>query len=107
MKTIMTSNWRPLRCALCTLLIGIATLWAMPRSARAQLLYVVQNTANSVGEYNVITGAVINANFITGLSGPGGLAVASLAPATPGVFNLPTVPEVPSEAAHNFDTPKR
>jgi len=26
-----------LRCALCTLLIGIAALWAMPRSARAQL----------------------------------------------------------------------
>src|SRR5271166_3778307 len=43
MKTIMTSNSRPLRRALCTLLLGIATLWAMPRNASAQL-YVSQVT---------------------------------------------------------------
>jgi PEP-CTERM motif len=36
MKTIITSNWRPLRRAFCTiLLLGIAELWAMPGSARA------------------------------------------------------------------------
>jgi hypothetical protein len=63
------------RRALCTLLLGIAALWAMPKSARAQLLYVVQNTANSVGEYNATTGAAINANLITGLNGPVGLVL--------------------------------
>src|SRR5271166_4018835 len=74
MKTIITSNWRPMRRALCTLLIGIAAFWAAPRSARAQL-YVVQfgnGAANSgrVGEYDAATGATINANFITGLDSP-------------------------------------
>ena len=76
MKTIITSNWRPLRRALCTLLLGIAMLWAMPRNARAQLLYVGQTGNSSVGEYNATTGAAINANFITGLNEPEGLAVA-------------------------------
>ena len=76
MKTIITSNWRPLRPALCTLLLGIAALWAMPRSARAQL-YVTQQTGvgSTVGEYNATTGAAINANFITGLDDPYGLAL--------------------------------
>ena len=37
MKTITTSNSRPLRRALCTLLLCIAALWAMPRSAHAQV----------------------------------------------------------------------
>jgi hypothetical protein len=37
MKTIITSNWRPLDRALCTLLLGIAADWAMPKSAPAQL----------------------------------------------------------------------
>jgi len=77
MKTIVTSNWRPLRRALCALLLGIAALWAMPRSARAQL-YVSQpgigpNTG-IVGLYDATTGAPINANFITGLNG--GIALA-------------------------------
>jgi hypothetical protein len=40
MKTIITSNSRPLRRALCTLFLGIAALWAMLRNAQAQLLYV-------------------------------------------------------------------
>ena len=58
-------------------LIGIAVLWALPRNAHAQHLYVtnVRGTA-VVSEYNAITGEVINANLITGLIGPGtGLAV--------------------------------
>ena len=38
-KTIITSNWRPLRPALCTLLLGIVVLWAMPRNASAQLYF--------------------------------------------------------------------
>jgi hypothetical protein len=37
MKTIIISDGRPLHRALCTLLLGIAALWAMPRSARAQV----------------------------------------------------------------------
>ena len=69
MKTIITSNWRPLHRALCTLLIGVATLWAMPRSAHAQL-YVSEFNFGTVGEYDT-TGAV-NTNFsiIMGLSDP-------------------------------------
>jgi hypothetical protein len=63
MKTIITINSRPLRRALCTLLLGIAVLWAMPRSARAQLRYVGCNYF--VGEYNATTGAAINASLIT------------------------------------------
>jgi hypothetical protein len=74
MKTIITSDGRPLRRALCTLLLGIAALWAMPTSARAQL-YVGQFATNSVGEYNATTGAAINASFITGLAGNPGLAL--------------------------------
>src|SRR5208282_2158841 len=76
MKTIITSNSRPLRRALSTLLLGIAALSAMPKSARAQLYVAFGNT---VGEYDATTGAVINANFITGLNvngyGSGALAV--------------------------------
>ena len=73
MKTIIASNSRPLFRALCTVLIGSAALWAMPRSARAQI-YVSQPGdgslgSTSVGEYNGSTGAPINANFITGLTG--------------------------------------
>jgi hypothetical protein len=75
MKTIIKSIWRPLCRALCTLLIGIAALLAMPRNARAPVLYVGQSAINSVGEYNATTGAAINANYITGLNDPAGLAV--------------------------------
>ena len=90
MKTIMTSNWRPLRRALCTLLVGIAALWAMPIIARAQLL-------DRAGEYNATTGATINANFITGLELSSGLAlsgnnlfVANYARGTVGEYNATT-----------------
>jgi hypothetical protein len=74
MKTIIASNSRPLHRALCTLLLGVAALWAMPRSARAQV-YVSQVFNGGVGKYNATTGAAINANFITGLSSPKGLAL--------------------------------
>ena len=39
MKTRMTSNLRPLLHAFYPFLIGIVVLWAMPRNARAQVLY--------------------------------------------------------------------
>jgi hypothetical protein len=76
MKTIVTSNLRPLLRALYAFHIAIAVLWAMPRNAQAQL-YVLQNNPGKIGtvsEYST-TGAVINANFITGLSVPSGLAL--------------------------------
>ncbi|MBV8277015.1 MAG: hypothetical protein JO170_17405 [Verrucomicrobia bacterium] len=44
----------------------------MPGIAPAQL-YV--NNGNAVGEYNATTGAVINANFITGLNKPTGIVL--------------------------------
>jgi hypothetical protein len=74
MKTIIPSNWRPLRCAVCALLIGIAALWAMPRSAHAQI-YVSQYLSGTVGEYDATTGAVINASLVTGVSEPEGLVL--------------------------------
>ena len=46
MKTIITSNWRPLRRALCTLLLGIAALWAMPRSVASSITFTLQGTAS-------------------------------------------------------------
>jgi len=81
MKTIITSNWRPLHRALCTLLVGIAALWAMPRSAHAQLyvgnqLGTFGSNTGSVGEYDATTGAAISSfTPITGLNAPSGLAV--------------------------------
>ena len=74
MKTITTSNLRPLRCALCIGLIGIAALWAMPENARAQL-YVSQIGVQSVGEYDATTGTPINANLIKPVFSPYGMAV--------------------------------
>jgi hypothetical protein len=66
MKTIITSNWRPLRRALCTLLLCIAALWAMPRSARAQIYATqVPTDTGTVSEYDATTGAAINAQFAT------------------------------------------
>jgi hypothetical protein len=79
MQTSAESIRRPLRHALFTLLLCIATLWVMPRSARAQI-YVAQDLGGltpAVGKYNV-TGAPINPSFITGftfLKGPTGLAL--------------------------------
>jgi sugar lactone lactonase YvrE len=81
MKAISTSNSRPLHRALYTLLLGIAALWAMPRNAHAQLLYVAEAPGGSlgtIGTYDAGTGAAINATLITsatGLSGPVGLAL--------------------------------
>jgi hypothetical protein len=87
MKTALPSPSRPLRRALCTALIGIAALWALPRNACAQLYVSNQITAvnpiyggDSVGEYDAATGAPINADFIRGLFSPAGLAVPVPAP---------------------------
>jgi hypothetical protein len=79
MKTALPSPSRPRRRALCTILISIAALWTLPRNACAQLYVSNQNT-DSVGEYNATTGAPINADFITGLNSPAGLAVLVPAP---------------------------
>jgi hypothetical protein len=71
MKTIITSNWRPLHRALWAVFLCIASFWAMPRNACAQI-YVSQGNYK-VGAYNATTGKAINASFITGLSGAGGI----------------------------------
>ena len=68
-RVFITSNWRSLPRALCTLFLCMGALWAMPGSARAQL-YVGQYGSGIIGEYNATTGAPINANLITGLDGP-------------------------------------
>ena len=53
-------------------LLLAAVLWSLPSSGHAQL-YISQDT--TVGKYDVATGATINANFITGLNAPRGLAL--------------------------------
>jgi len=83
MKIISRSNLRPLRRSLCTVLIGIAALWAMPGSAQAQqapqqVLLVSQGGATlngSVNAYDAATGALIKPNFISGFISPSGMLV--------------------------------
>ncbi len=55
-RVVITSNWRSLPRALCTLFLCMGALWAMPGSARAQL-YVGQYGSGIIGEYNATTGA--------------------------------------------------
>jgi hypothetical protein len=50
-------------------------LLATPKSAHAQVIYVANANAGTIGEYNASTGAAINASLVTGLSNPFGLAV--------------------------------
>jgi hypothetical protein len=95
MKTSITSNFRPLLRAFYPFVIAIAVLWAMPRNAHAQL-YITQDNG-TVSEYDATTGAAINANFITGLDVPSGLAVkgntlfvANQGNGTVGVYNATT-----------------
>jgi WD40 repeat protein len=47
----------------------------MPGTAHGQVLFVSNTANNTIGAYDANTGAEINASFITGLSGPKGLAV--------------------------------
>jgi hypothetical protein len=79
MKRNFPLDWRPFLRAFYPLHIGIIGLWAMPRSARAQHLYVSNIPGGGVlpfvSEYHTKTGAAINPNFITGLFSPIGLAV--------------------------------
>src|SRR5580704_8258519 len=65
--------------------------------AHANVLYIGLYGGGAVGEYNAATGAAINANFITGLSDPFGLAlsgndlfVANLSSGTVGEYNATT-----------------
>ena len=78
MKTLITSNWRPLLRALSAFLIAITGLCAMPRNANAQV-YVTQlpsfpSLIGVVAKYDQM-GRVINARFITGLNQPKQLAL--------------------------------
>ena len=74
MKKSITSNRRPPLRAFYPFVIAIAVPWAMSTNAQAQL-YLTQEDAGVVSKYDAKTGAVINANFITGLSFPAGLAL--------------------------------
>ena len=56
MKTITTSNRRPLRRGFYVLLLCVAALWTIARNARAQLLYVGQ-LGQTVSAYDANTGA--------------------------------------------------
>jgi hypothetical protein len=58
-------------------LIASAVVWAIPRTARAQL-YVANQPSLDVGivsEYDTVTGAVLNSQLITGLAAPNSLLV--------------------------------
>ena len=72
MKISISFNKRLLIRALYLLSIAGAALLAMPTRAGAQL-YVSQVQAGIVSEYNASTGALIKADFITGLSTPNAL----------------------------------
>ena len=76
---------------------ALVAFCVVPSGARAQTLYVDQEIGGTVGTYNATTGAVINANFITGLSRPQDLLfsgnklyVANLLSNTVGVYNATT-----------------
>src|SRR5580700_278342 len=61
---------------ICTRLLCVAALLTMPRSARAQQLYVAWDFGDTVGEYNAATGSAINANSISvGVNYPAQLAL--------------------------------
>jgi hypothetical protein len=68
MKKIITSNSRALRSALCTLVLGITALWAVPRNADAEPILYAVFSGYSIGQYNATTGAVIHSDFITASS---------------------------------------
>jgi WD40 repeat protein len=52
-----------------------ANAYGLALSSNGLYLFVAGYNSGTVGEYDATTGAVINANFITGLSYPTGLAV--------------------------------
>jgi hypothetical protein len=70
----ITSHLQSLSRAFYASLIAIAALSGMARTARAQL-YVSQLGILTVSEYDTTTGAAIDANLITRLGTPSGLAV--------------------------------
>ena len=78
MNALSESNVRNRSHGLALILIAVTAVWAMPRNACAQL-YIAQQGAGErsgvVREYDAATGDAINANFITGLNYPFGLAV--------------------------------
>src|SRR5262245_40798327 len=81
-------------------LVAILAVAIEERSAQGQVLLVANNTNNTVGQYNAITGGTINATFINGqgLANPRGLAldsnnhlfVCNISNATVGEYNATT-----------------
>jgi WD40 repeat protein len=74
MKASFSSNLRPLLRTLYVLLVTSTALLAVPKQANAQI-YVAVLGSGVVGEYDEVTGQVINANFITGLNSPNQLLI--------------------------------
>jgi hypothetical protein len=65
-------------------------------------LFVTNQRNGTVGQYNAITGAAINANFISGLSGINGLAATPILAPTPTATPTPT-PSPTRHIAKDFD----
>lgn len=79
--------------------MALGTLWSLLLSSicQAQILYVVRDSANTLGSYDAATGQAINASLITGLTSPysvaysaGFLYIGSIGAASPriGKYNL-------------------
>lgn len=61
-------------------LIAIVALWAVPRNAQGQHLYVTDRRGVGLGvvsEFDASTGSAINADFIGALDSPSGIAVSN------------------------------
>ncbi|MBV8212104.1 MAG: hypothetical protein JOZ08_02635 [Verrucomicrobia bacterium] len=65
MKKIIASNSRPLRRALCTILLSVTALSVVPRNAVAEPILYAVFEGYSIGKYNATTGAVIQSGFIS------------------------------------------
>src|SRR4051812_19377130 len=74
MKTNTENNRKPFSRILATLLLAGAAFFILSPSAGAQLYVGEDGTSGIVGEYNPTTGRPINANLITALNSPSGLA---------------------------------
>ena len=67
-------NGAGIRLTIITILTVCTALWAMRGIAHGQI-YVTNNASGTIGEYDAVTGAPINAALVSGLRGPFGIAV--------------------------------
>jgi hypothetical protein len=74
-RFISDKRSRPPKCAALFLMAAFLSAWILSPGRASAQLYVAQEGAGSVSEYAPISGAAINVNLITGLAGPGGIAL--------------------------------